>query len=485
MKSRILRPLTIICVFSLIIAAAAFVPGARAAENIYVNGPDGLLGTSITDAYAVGSGGETAVVGDTYVLTDKGTVKIGQTGGNQPGVPSGEPDGTTIKTSVRTARIGLNYYHSGSRDTALSEANLENKVGSGYQFGYYDANRVFQPISSTTQTKITMKPTGSGREVTVYITGTSTVLYTHTDANVNLAVLPVSSGAKAETWFKGNTYNGGFEYFRYVSSRLTVINVVDIEDYVKGVITMEMSSSWPAEALKAQALCARTYFARNVNSYRNFGFDITADVYCQAYCGTSRSTAGSNAAVDATAGQYVTYNGALCDTLYYSSNGGGSENSENVFVSALPYLRGVLDPYEKDAASINAYSSWGPVTFSKATIASKIVGSGKSFGTFSSMDVTFSNTNNAIAVTFTDTAGKTASYSGSACYSFFYSRLGLKSIHFTYTDSGDNIVFSGGGWGHSVGMSQFGAYAMAKYHGFNYRQIIRYYYTGVNISTGV
>jgi stage II sporulation protein D len=63
--------------------------------------------------------------------------------------------------------------------------------------------------------------------------------------------------------------------------------------------------------------------------------------------------------------------------------------------------------------------------------------------------------------------------------------MALPSIHFTFKEEGDNFVFTGGGWGHSVGMSQFGAYAMAKSHGFNYRQIIRYYYTGSNISTGV
>lgn len=479
MNSKIRRFLSGISALAIVIAAVAFAPTAKAAENIYVNGPENILGMDITDSYAVGSGGSVAIVGDTYVITDSGTVKIGQSGSLLPGVPSGDPDGTTIKVSQTTVRVGLSY-----AADAVATANLENKVGSGYKFGYYDSSRIFHEISGTGETAITMQPTGSGTEVSVYKTGTNTLLYKHADQSNNFAVLPIASGAKAVTWYKGYAYYGGFEYYRYHSDKLTVINVVNVEDYVKGVIPYEMSASWPLEALKAQAVCARTYFARNVNGRPQYKMDVYNTAASQVYRGTNSATSNSDAAVDATAGQYVTYNGSLCDTLYYSSNGGGSENSENVFVTALPYLRGVLDPYEKDAASINVRDTW-TLTFSKATIASKIVASGKSFGTYASMNVTYSDTGNAIAVTFTDTSGKTASYSAGSCFDIFYYRIGLWSIHFTYTESGDNIVFSGGGWGHSVGMSQFGAYAMAKSHGFNYRQIIRYYYTGVNISTGV
>ncbi len=476
------QSITLIVVIALALTALGISGSAFAASNIYVNDSNNTLGVDLGSAYAVGSGGNVSVIGDTYALTGNGVVKIGQSGSTA--LPSGEDDGTTIAVKATTLRVGLYW-----ATKALESANLANKVGSGYKFGYYDSNRNFNELGSTAQNAITMKPTGTGREVSVYATGTDTLLYKHTNQNISLAVRPVSSSGKAITLFKDNTYYGDFEYNRNTStsSRLTVINIVNIEDYLKGVITYEMSSSWPLEALKAQALCARTYAMRKINAYPTYNFDLTNDTTCQAYGGTGRSTANSDAAVDQTAGQYVTYNGALCDTLYYSSNGGGSENSENVFLSAIPYLRGVLDPYEKDANSINPTYSFWTRNISKATLAARIVASGKPFGTFSTMKATYSATGNVIAVTFTDTTGRTATFTGNACWNFFYGGGDdrLNSIHFTFKDNGDRIYFEGSGWGHSVGMSQFGAYAMAKYHGANYRQIIRFYYTGVNISRGI
>ena len=394
------------------------------------------------------------------------------------------PDGPNVSLSIpnNTARIGLYYYHSSKRDTSLASANLENKVGGGYIFGYYDGNRVFHETARTSESRITMKPTGSGREVSVYISGSDNCIYKHTDSRYNLAVRPISASAKAETWFKGNTYYGDFEYYRYISERLTVINLVNTEDYIKGVVPIEMSTSWPREALKAQALCARTYFAKSIGNYSKYGFDITADTNCQAYWGTARANANSDAAVNETAGEYITYNGKLCTTFYFSSSGGGTESSENVFVEALPYCRGVMDPYEDAVpASMNSYKSWR-YELTSAQIAAKL----KSYGitNLASIIPVYSDTGNVIQLTCTDTNGNRATISKSNCNSV----LGLPSIRYSITKSETNpdlYIFEGSGWGHSVGMSQFGAYALANYYGCNYRQIIAFYFQGVNISTGV
>ncbi|MDR0952515.1 MAG: SpoIID/LytB domain-containing protein [Oscillospiraceae bacterium] len=524
-----------------------------AANDFYVNGSGNTLGMSLKDAYAVGSGGSVAKVGDTYAITGQGVVKLGEA--SSPNVPSGEPDGTTIDVSYSTVRVAIQFGNS-----ALPSAAIENKSGGGFKFGYYDSSRSFHEVASTNASKVTMVPdvntsvssgtvgcyhiklsgsyssfsaasqaagrfnggfpayydgkyyalvgnypstqaaqtaldslgvsgavfTASSKAVAVVTTGTTKILFEYDCGGSSfLAAVPSGSG-KPQTRIasSGHSFYGGFEFYRQVSGKLTVINLVGLEDYVKGVLPYEMSASWPIEALKAQALAARTYFARNINTYSSYRADVVNTSASQVYYGVSGASDNSNAAVDQTAGQYVTYGGKLCDTLYYSGNGGGSEDSENVFVTAYPYLVGVIDPYEKDA-EINPNKLWTR-TRSKAEIAAKIVASGKSFGTFASMDVTYSDTNNAIAVTFTDTQGRTATYSKSACFGFFYNsnRLALPSIHFTYEVSGDNVIFTGSGWGHSVGMSQYGAYAMAKHHGFNYRQIIRFYYTGANISTG-
>lgn len=452
---------------------------ACAAGDIYVNSSSEVLGVDIGSAYAVGSGG-VSITSDTYVLTGNGVEKLGQasTPGGEVTVPSGEDDGTTVSTKYNTVRVGLKYASS-----ALESANLQNEVGRGYEFGYYDESRVFHSSGTTTnENKITMTPTGSGREVTVTVTGTSTVLYTHTNGSYNLAVHPLSNEGNAETWFKGYTYYGDFEYYRYDNTGLTVINVVSIDDYVKCVVPYEMSSSWPIEALKAQAVCARSYFAANVNStYSKYGFDVTATTSSQAYNGTSAATANSNAAVDATRGEYITYNGKICDAVYSSSSGGGTEDCENVFTSALPYLRGVVDPFSLEVPKAsNGKRDW-TFEFSGSDLAVK---TGNRIGTVTSVSPTYSDTGNVIALKLTDAYGNSHTFTKDQCRT----SMGVWSIHYTIEPSATtpgSFTVTGGGWGHNVGMSQFGAYAMAQYHGYNYRQILRYYYTGVSISKGV
>jgi len=471
---RKMRDRLALCLALAIIFSLCVIPTAEAAGEVYVNDSSGTLGTDIGSAYVVGSGGNVEVAGDTYAITGNGVVNVGQSSPPTPsGLPSGEPDGSTVSVNVKTVRVGL-YWSS----KALSTANLENSVGSGYQFGYFDSDRNFHAEASTPETKITMQPYGSGTGVIVYATDTGTAIYYHTDASRNLAIRPVSNSGKAETWFKQNTYYGDFEYFRRQGeNRLTVIGVLPLDDYVKGVITYEMSSSWPIEALKAQAVCARTYVMDYIKTYptrwAQYNFDVTNDTYCQAYGGTQRASANSNAAVDQTAGEVLTYNGRICTAVYASSFGGGSENSENVWGSVTPYLRGVIDPYEQAAAKENAYSSWSPV-FTPAQLGAKV-----GLGEIASVEPTYSATNNCIKLVLTDTSGRSKTLQQDQCRT----SLGMNSIHYTVSqDENGNYVFSGSGWGHNLGMSQYGAYAIAKYYGGNYRQILRFYYTGIKIS---
>ena len=531
---------------------------AYAADSIYVNDSQSVLSGDLSSSYAVGDTGSVSVTGGTYVITGSGVMQIGQstTPTTTPTIPSGDPDGTTVGIKQQTVRVGLNYNYSSTRNTALPSANLLNKVGSGYQFGYYDSSRVFHALGSTDVTALTMVPdvntavsggtigcfhiqlpntygnfdsakaaasqyadgfpayingayyamignyqstadtntaiaslgvggsafTGSSRCVSVAKTDTTKLLFEFDcGTNANLAVHPVNNAGKAITWFKGYLYYGDFEYFRYTSDKLTVTNVLNIEDYVKGVIPYEMSSSWPTEALKAQALCARSYFATSVGRFSIYGFDVTNDDLSQVYHGTNLATTSTDAAVDATQGEYVTYNGSVCSTFYFSSDGGGTEDCENIFTNSLPYLRGVLDPFENDVPlSLNSRKSWS-YELTGAQIEAKLAAYGYSGGDIVSMTPEYSDTNNVIKMTFSDASGNTKVLTKQSNFTV----LGLPSIHYTVTQSATGtFVITGGGWGHNIGMSQFGAYSMAKNYGLNYRQIIRYYFTGVNISQG-
>ena len=433
--------------------------------------------------------------------------------------------------SERPVRVGLRY---GSG--ALDAANLENAVGSGYAFGYYDAERVFVPIEETEERKITMRPAADGG-IEIVRTGTDEVLYTDEAGGEYLAVLPKGTeDEKTETWFKGYRYNGGFEYRRGGDGRITVINVADLEDYVKGVIPYEMSGEWPLEALKAQAVCARTYASRIRHASQ--GFDVCNTTDCQVYYGCNKATERSDQAVDETAGELLYYDGEIvASAVYCSSNGGATEDVENVWGGDAPYLRGKLDPYEAQT-KIPSYT-W-TVTYTADQLTYILEQKGYRVGTVKNVYVAeYTPRGNVCRLTFEGSDGN-VTVKGNTCSSIFYSTTynqSVKSLRFTIngvtpesgkltvnpsgvtisslgglqaigaggnlmplgesayviTSSGKNVVstarpaaedgvftISGSGSGHNLGLSQYGAKAMAEL-GYSYLDILHFYYTDVTV----
>lgn len=543
---------------------------AAAAGDIYVNDSNSVLTGGLGSAYAIGEGGTSFVSGDAAVMTADGLTTVGGSSGSsgsstRPGRDEVSPTPEHLSVTGRISlpyskfRVGLYYYDGTSsiRNSTLESANLENDVGSGYLFGYYDSNRVFHQVGYTAETAITMAmdknvtissgaslgcyhillpgsymsfeeaanaasqyggfpayyngayyalygsyATSAEAQAALSWSGTGGQVYTAsqfcvtvcrtTDGailfefdcgkDLNLAVSPQTSYEPAVTWFKGYRYHGDFEYVRRSGDKLTVINIVDIEDYVKGVIPYEMSGSWPIEALKAQALCARTYAASHFNANSYYGFDVTNDTYSQVYRGLTGATSTSDAAVEQTAGIYILYAGEPISAMYCSSNGGATEDSENITGNAVGYLRGKVDSFEAAAASINANSSWTD-TLTRSQLAEKANTLGFSIASADSIEITYSDTGNVIGMKLTDSNGRSASFSGKACYEFCTSTLGLKSISFEISENGDSVTFIGSGWGHSLGMSQFGAYAMAKVYGFTYDQIVNFYYTDITLAS--
>ena len=543
---------------------------AAAAGDIYVNDSNSVLTGGLGSAYAIGEGGTSFVSGDAAVMTADGLTTVGGSSGSsgsstRPGRDEVSPTPEHLSVTGRISlpyskfRVGLYYYDGTSsiRNSTLESANLENDVGSGYLFGYYDSNRVFHQVGYTAETAITMAmdknvtissgaslgcyhillpgsymsfeeaanaasqyggfpayyngayyalygsyATSAEAQAALSWSGTGGQVYTAsqycvtvcrtTDGailfefdcgkDLNLAVSPQTSYEPAVTWFKGYRYHGDFEYVRRSGDKLTVINIVDIEDYVKGVIPYEMSGSWPIEALKAQALCARTYAASHFNANSYYGFDVTNDTYSQVYRGLTGATSTSDAAVEQTAGIYILYAGEPISAMYCSSNGGATEDSENITGNAVGYLRGKVDSFEAAAASINANSSWTD-TLTRSQLAEKANTLGFSVASADSIEISYSDTGNVIGMKLTDSNGRSASFSGKACYEFCTSTLGLKSISFEISENGDSVTFIGSGWGHSLGMSQFGAYAMAKTYGFTYDQIVNFYYTDITLAS--
>ncbi len=383
----------------------------------------------------------------------------------------------------------------------------------------------------------------SSAGVSVVKTGTSQILFQFDSASKCLGIKPgLDDSVKTETIFRGNTYYGGFQYQRVSGGNLTVSNVIGLEDYVQGVIVREMSSSWPLEALKAQAVSARTYAYRNytASKHKSQGFDICNSTCCQVYLGMDAVTANSSKAVEETYGEYAWYNGSLIEAVYSSHDGGATESAVNVWGSNVAYLIGKYDPYEASVASKVPNYNW-TVTYTAQEFTDLLNSKGYTNSGIVDFKVTkTSPTGNAIEITFTDSSGKSWSKIRDDCRTF----LGLRSIHYTvsssagsgssggggsYTVNGDGTLSSldgayaidgngstsklgsdvyiidgsgqvtqaapsggsggdsstvftitGSGWGHNVGMSQWGAYAMAQ-QGYTYEEILTFYYTGIEV----
>ena len=144
--------------------------------------------------------------------------------------------------------------------------------------------------------------------------------------------------------------------FTAVGRSVQTVNVIDLEDYVRGVISVEVPASWPMAALEAQAVAARTYaITSNVNGS---GYQLYSDTRSQMYGGVAAETPATDAAVAATSGQIVTYDGNPATTYFFSSSGGHTENIENVWLGTAPepWLTGVRDPY--DDAGGDPYHRW-------------------------------------------------------------------------------------------------------------------------------
>ena len=318
---------------------------------------------------------------------------------------------------------------------------------------------------------------GSRHCVVVTETATNRILFEYDCGSESAFAVRPLGAEKCITTYNGQRYYGDFQFARLSGDQyLTAVNYVDIEDYTKGVIPYEMYVFWPEEALKAQAMCARNFVATSFGRYRAHGFDVTADVYSQVYNGIGDATDKTNAAVDASAGKYIRYNGQLCQTFFYSSDGGATESAENVWGIDVPYLLGVFDPYEAD---VETYAeSWTYVCTPEDLQTMVNVRESADMDLIKEVNCIYTDMGNIRSITFVDINDKEHTVNGNRCNYV----MGAKSQRFTVIPDDDgNFLVEGSGWGHNCGMSQYGAYAMAEYHGMTAEEIIKFYYTGVYI----
>ncbi len=259
-----------------------------------------------------------------------------------------------------------------------------------------------------------------------------------------------------------------------------VVNVLDIEDYVKGVLYNEISHYWPIEAIKAQAVVSRTYALYRALSSGGEGiFDLKDDQSSQVYRGYNSERFRTNKAVDETKGEILVCSDTnrVFPAFYHACCGGETELPQDVwsgtkFGCAFEVVR---DPF----CSISPYRSWKyEISFSNFIFSLHRLGvRGKEVKYISISESTHSGRTKSILL-ITD-KGQYVLSAQDVRISLGPSKL--KSTLFKVQIQNNKVVFDGHGWGHGVGMCQWGAYGMAL-KGYNYREILKFYYPNANIS---
>jgi stage II sporulation protein D len=194
-----------------------------------------------------------------------------------------------------------------------------------------------QKPAGSNKVQLTSRPNTPSRELLAFAHGAAPLF--RSSAPVTFAS---SDEANAPVRFNDKPFRGRIEVFANPGGALTVVNVIGLEDYVRGVVPNELSpGGFPAiEALKAQAIAARTYALKNRGQFASEGFDLLPTTRSQVYRGLSSEHPLSSRAVDETRGLIATYHGEPINALYTSTCGGRTEDSENIFNEAVPYLRG-------------------------------------------------------------------------------------------------------------------------------------------------
>ena len=318
-------------------------------------------------------------------------------------------------------------------------------------------------------------------------------------------------------------------------NKLSLINHINMEHYLYGVVPKEMPASWPVESLKAQAVVARSFALSNLNKHAKEGFNLCDTTDCQVYKAYDNEHPNTNQAVDETKGEYVYYNGKVASTPYHSTSGGYTEDSSVAWGGSVPYLIPVYDVYSEGTAS-NIWS----INITPLEIKNKLSTIGINIGDIK--DIIILNTSSANRVVELKIVGSNGDHimNGNKMRTLLGNTT-MKSTWFEIDKKGQNLtkkvyviddslrnpvevninstyildgksntssnrnnvsraigsdrtinieqtlsmtpttfIFNGKGYGHGVGMSQFGAMEMAKL-GYKYEDIIKHYYTGVEI----
>ncbi|MFH0941361.1 MAG: SpoIID/LytB domain-containing protein [Candidatus Omnitrophota bacterium] len=292
----------------------------------------------------------------------------------------------------------------------------------------------------------------------------------------NTDAIMVISKNKAAISINNRSYRGDISIYKDASGKLLVVNALDLESYLKGVLYHEISHKWPIDAIKAQAVASRTYALYQKEVMRSKDYDVAADTSSQVYGGYSSEKRKTNRAVNFTSGEVLTYKGKLFPAYFHATCGGATEYAGELWKIDMLPLKG---------GSACSFCSDSPHYYWKAelnlkTIIKKLGSRYQSKEDLNNVSVTErTGTGRVRTLELKDAVGQSMVISAKD----FRSLLGpdlIRSTNFSIVIERDRVIFSGKGWGHGVGLCQWGAYGMSN-KGYNYKQILDFYYPGAEI----
>jgi stage II sporulation protein D len=271
----------------------------------------------------------------------------------------------------------------------------------------------------------------------------------------------------------GRKYRGKVEIYS-ADKGMLVVNELPLEDYLVGLINCEISSQWPMEAIKAQAVVARTYAVYQKEARKTAIYQLESTVMDQVYEGCEIEDSRAVRGVNETAGEVLTYENKVIQAYYHSNCGGHTEASENVWGVALPYLKGVDCAY-----CLMVPSARWEQTISLKKIESLLKSNGYQVNGLRDIKSGKKNRSGRVTdLTLLSAKGNLIISAVNLRKTIGYSVI--KSTNFEVRTTDDDAFFTGIGYGHGVGLCQWGAKQRAG-DGFDYREILSYYYPGTRL----
>ena len=287
----------------------------------------------------------------------------------------------------------------------------------------------------------------------------------------------VKSEGKAKIYVGGRLFRGDVDIVRKDNGKLILVNNISLDDYLYGVLYHEVSHRWPMEVLKAQAIAARTFALYQARQNKMQPYDLRSDIYSQVYGGSTSERWSTTMAVNLTKGKVLVYNGDLLPAYYHATCAGSTEDASNLWKVDMQPLDGVecsfcvKSPHYKWTKEIPLWS-----------LERKLSESGYKIGKIASVSVLSRNKSGRVdKMEIRDNAGVSVVLTGKD----FRQLIGpneLRSTRFDVSVKYGSLIVDGRGWGHGVGMCQWGAFGMAS-QGKKADEILKHYYPGAEIVT--